>query len=103
MSVFTNTVLVAGSVFADIPQPIPGTPPGANGLLTILGWVSWIVFAIAVAGVLIVAGKMMFDHRQGNGGGQAATGLIWVLAGCIVAAVASGLVGAVVTASGGTA
>jgi hypothetical protein len=103
MSVFTNTALVTGSVFADIPQPIAGTPPGANGLLTILGWISWIVFAIAVAGVLIVAGKMMFDHRQGNGGGQAATGLIWVLSGCIIAAVASGLVGAVVTASGGTA
>lgn len=103
MSVFTNAILTAGSIVTEIPKPIEGTPPGANGLLTILGWVSWIVFALAVAGVLIVAGKMMFDHRQGQGGGQAATGLMWVLAGCIVAAVASGLVGAVVTASGGTA
>jgi len=103
MSVFTNAILTAGSIVTEIPKPIDGTPPGANGLLTILGWVSWIVFALAVAGVLIVAGKMMFDHRQGQGGGQAATGLMWVLAGCIVAAVASGLVGAVVTASGGTA
>lgn len=103
MSMFNSVLLVAGQIQAEIPNPVPTAPPGSNGLTTILGWIAWIIFGLAVAAILIVAGKMMFDHRNGQGGGQAATGLIWVMAGAIVAAVASGLVGAIVTAAGGTA
>lgn len=103
MSMFNSVLLVAGQIQAEIPNPAPAAPPGSNGLTTILGWIMWIIFGLAVAAILIVAGKMMFDHRNGQGGGQAATGLIWVMAGSIVAAVASGLVGAVVTAAGGSA
>lgn len=103
MSKFDSLILVAGQIHTVIPNPAPTAPPGSNGLTTILGWIMWIIFGLAVAAILIVAGKMMFDHNQGRGGGQAATGLIWVLAGSIVAAVASGIIGAVVTAAGGSA
>ena len=102
MSILTSIHLTAGAIVAVGPNPTPTAPPGSQGLLTILGWVSWIVFGLAVAGVLLVAGKMAVDHNQGRGG-NAASGLIWVLGGCILAAVASGLVGAIVTASGGSA
>lgn len=86
-----------------IPNPTPEQPPGGAGFLKILGWVSWIVFGLAVVGLLVVAGKMMIDNKAGHGGGQHAQALMTVLTGCIIAAVASGIVGGVVTASGGLA
>ncbi|MEZ2373413.1 hypothetical protein [Arthrobacter sp. RCC_34] len=86
-----------------IPNPTPEEPPGGGGFLKILGWGAWVVFGLAVLGILIVAGKMMIDNKQGHGGGQHAQALGTVLTGCIIASVASGIVGAIVTASGGLA
>ncbi|MDJ0322119.1 hypothetical protein [Pseudarthrobacter sp. PS3-L1] len=94
-------IITAGQIQSAIPVPNPTAPPGSEGLITILGWISWIIFGLAVAAILVVSGKMMFDNGRGGGGGQAATGLIWVLGGCIIAAVASGLVGTIVGVSGG--
>ena len=78
--------------------PNPGTgeaPPGSEGLLTILKWIAWIVFGLAVAGILITAGTMMINNRRGEGGEHAGR-LAWVLGGCILAASAGGVVGALV-------
>jgi hypothetical protein len=94
---------IATEVLAAIPNPSPEEPPGGAGLLKVLGWAAWIVFGMAVLGVLFVAGKMMIDQKSGHGGGQHAQSLGIVLTGCIIASVASGLVGAIVTASGGMA
>lgn len=90
---------LASPLLASIPNPTPTQPPGGGGLLLILGWGSWIIFGIAVLAIFIVAGKMMLDSRAGRGGGEAASGLIWVLIGSIIAAVASGIVGAIVVAA----
>lgn len=86
----------SGVVIADVPNPGTGTaPPGSEGLLTILRWIAWIVFALAVVGILICAGTMMVSNRRGEGGEHAAR-LSWVLGGCVLASVASGVVGALV-------
>ena len=83
-------------VIAEVPNPGTGTaPPGSEGLLTILKWIAWIVFALAVVGILISAGTMMVNNRHGQGGEHAAR-LSWVLGGCVLASVASGVVGALV-------
>ena len=76
----------------------PGTgtqPPGTQGIVTALGYVSWVVCALCVAGVLLVAGRMAVSHRQG-GGGEHMSGLAWVLGACILVACASGVVGALI-------
>jgi cytochrome c oxidase assembly factor CtaG len=76
----------------------PGTgiqPPGTQGIVTALGYVSWIVCALCVAGVLMVAGRMALHHRQGIGG-EHMSGLAWVLGACILVAAGSGVVGALI-------
>ena len=94
---------LAADVLAAIPNPSPEEPPGGAGFLKILGWGAWIVFGLGVLGILFAAGKMMIDQKSGHGGGQHAQALGMVLVGCIVASVASGIVGGVVAASGGMA
>jgi hypothetical protein len=96
MSVLTAIIDASG-----IPNPSPAAPPGSGGLLLILGWGAWIIFAVAVLAIFIVAGKMMYDSGRGRGGGEAAPALMWVLIGSIVAAVASGIIGAIVVAAQG--
>jgi hypothetical protein len=86
----------SGSVIAVVPNPGTGeAPPGSEGLLTILKWIAWIVFALAVVGILICAGTMMLNNRRGEGG-EHAQRLGMVMGGCILASVASGVVGALV-------
>lgn len=83
-------------VITEVPNPGTGeAPPGSAGLLTILKWIAWIVFALAVVGILACAGTMMVNNRRGEGGEHAGR-LAWVLGGCILASVASGVVGALV-------
>ena len=52
---------------ADIPAPTGIQPPGTEGLTTILGWIAWGVTFLCVVGVFLVAGKMAFSHRRGEG------------------------------------
>lgn len=86
-------VIASGVLVAEIPDPGQGeAPPGSEGVLTVLRWAAWIVFALAVLGVLITAGAMMINNRRGQGG-EHAQALGWVFAGCIIAASASALVG----------
>ncbi len=76
----------------------PGTgiqPPGTQGIVTAMGYVSWVVCALCVTGVLLVAGRMALHHRQGIGG-EHLSGLAWVLAACILVAAGSGVVGALI-------
>lgn len=76
----------------------PGTgiqPPGTQGIVTAMGYVSWVVCALCVTGVLLVAGRMALHHRQGIGG-EHMSGLAWVLAACILVAAGSGVVGALI-------
>ena len=85
---FLNAAVLAGPV-----DPGAGeAPPGSDGVITIVKWIAWIVFALAVIGVLATAGAMVINNRRGQGGEHAAT-LGWVCAGCVLASAASGIVG----------
>ena len=80
-------------VMAEVPNPGQGeAPPGSDGLTTVIKWAAWIVFGLAVLGVLITAGAMVINHQRGQGGHHLAQ-LGWVCGGCVVAASASGIVG----------
>ncbi|MFC3690351.1 hypothetical protein [Aquipuribacter hungaricus] len=76
-------------------MPTPGAPPGAEGFLTILNWVSWVALAICVAGVVFCGIAMVISSRRGEGGEHVGK-LGTVLAGCVVVGAASGFVTALV-------
>lgn len=85
----------AVDVLAAIPNPGQGSaPPGSAGLMVILGWAAWGVFAVIVGGVLIQAGRMGMAHRRGEGM-EVTGGLVIALVAAVVAGSASALVGAV--------
>lgn len=101
MTQLLTTVTVALQAAADaattvlaVVDPGQGTaPPGSGGITTIISWIAWVVFAVCVVGVLIVAGAMALAHRRGEGG-QHAANLGWVLGGAILAGSASAVIGA---------
>ena len=76
---------------ADIPAPTGVQPPGTEGLTTVLSWVAWGVTFLCVIGVFLVAGKMAFSHRRGEGS-EAVGQLGWVIGACILGASATSLV-----------
>ena len=83
-------------VMAEVPNPGQGeAPPGSDGFVMFLKWAAWIVFGLAVLGVLITAGAMMINHQQGRGGHHLAA-LGWVCGGCVVGSAAAFIVGAFV-------
>lgn len=80
-----------------VPDPGMGTPPpGSEKLLTALGWATWIVTGVCVAGVMGVAARMALIHHRGEGG-RHAVGLAWVMAACVLLGSASGLVSALLS------
>lgn len=85
----------AVDVLAAVPNPGQGSPPpGSAGLLTILGWVAWGVFACCVGGLLMVAGRMALAHRR-NEGIEVSGGVVTVLGATVIAGSAAAIVGAV--------
>ena len=80
---FLNAAVLAGPIEPGAGEP----PPGSDGVVTVVKWVAWTVFALGVIGVLVTAGAMMFNNRRGQGGEHAAA-LGWVCAGCILASAA---------------
>lgn len=95
-------VLATSTAWAD---SLPGTsgggtaPPGVGtNIGTVISWASWICFVIAILGVMFVAFKLMVMHHRGEGGQHFAS-LLYVLGGAILVAAASGIVGALTTAS----
>lgn len=52
--------LVDPSVMAaGIPDPKPTAPPGSEGVLTFLGWLKWIMIAVAFGSLVVGAMKVM--------------------------------------------
>jgi type IV secretory pathway VirB2 component (pilin) len=94
--VHASLLVTALAVLAGVPDPGAGqAPPGSEGFLTILSWAAWIAFGVAVLGVIVAGAAMAIGRNRGDGG-EHASRLAWVLAGCIVIGSASGLVGALV-------
>ena len=91
----SSITALSSDFLAAVPDPGQGTePPGAAAILTILGWIAWIVFAACVAGVLVVAIKLALAFRRGEGG-EAAGQLGWVLGAAILGSSAAALIGLV--------
>lgn len=75
----------------------PNTDDVPNEVVTVynrlLGFVSWTVTGLCVAGILIVAGRMAVAHRRGEGG-EHATGLAWVGGACLLVGTATPIIAA---------
>ena len=87
----STLTLLAGAFAADIPSPSSVQPPGTEGLMTVLSWISWGVTFLCVVGVLVTAGKMAISHQRGEGAHTAGQ-LGWVMGACVLGASASSLV-----------
>jgi hypothetical protein len=89
--VFDQLTLAVLNVFAQAPNAQSQAPPGSAQLTEILGWATWIAMGVCVLGVVIAGGSMAVQHRHG-GGGESASRLGWVAAGCVVVGSASAIV-----------
>jgi len=78
-------------ILADISPPNSVQPPGTAGLMTVMGWVSWGVTFLCIIGIFLVAGKMAFSHRRGEGS-EAVGQLGWVMGACVLIAAAGPIV-----------
>jgi hypothetical protein len=92
-----------GSAWAQVPDPAPAAPPGADRITTVLGWAKWV--ALAACGLGGIAGAGMAWAGQSRGmAGQEEQGkkmVIAALAGAMVIGVVIVLVNGVFTGGGG--
>jgi hypothetical protein len=90
------TGFLASLIGLTVPDPGSGTkPPGADKLITILGWVTWIVILACVAGVITTAARMAIAHQR-HEASQHAASLGWVLGACVLVGSAASVVQALV-------
>ncbi|CAN5344041.1 hypothetical protein BH09ACT5_BH09ACT5_24360 [soil metagenome] len=93
MSLITHVLEVVSTLPAAIPDPEPVAPPGFEGPVGILfGWLKWGGLALAVAGVMIIGGKMAINVRKGGAAGELGQ-LMIVAVGCILIGAAASLIG----------
>ncbi|MHB9004714.1 MAG: hypothetical protein ACYC6C_11745 [Coriobacteriia bacterium] len=93
-----DTLLTAAELLpAQIPNPDPVQPPGTEGVTTVMSWAKWIGFALAGIAIIIVAVRMFFNSRRGEGGEHAGA-LGWILGGVILIGGGVGLVTALMGA-----
>ncbi|GAB91613.1 hypothetical protein [Gordonia rhizosphera] len=74
----------------------PTAPPGSDKLLTIISWAGWLGMVAAVVALIAAGAKFGFDRHQGTATNESAVRVAWTCAGCVVMAMAGGLVGAIV-------
>jgi len=86
-------------ILAQAPNPAPAPPPGLEASAN--KFISWLKWGGLVGGMigLIVCGVMMMIGRRNRSATavDGATGIPWVLGGLTVVALASGIVGSVLT------
>ena len=93
---FDTITLSLLALFAQAPNVGNGVaPPGSEGLLQILRWMTYIGFGCATLGVVIAGAGMALQHRHG-GAGQDPREAGAVLPGALVIGSASALVNGVV-------
>ena len=97
MSTLVLTVLSAAkdTLLAGIKTPPAVQPPGTEAVMTVLGWVSWLVTFLCIIGIFLVAGKMASSHRRGEGS-EAVGQLGWVMGACVLVAAAGPIVNVLV-------
>lgn len=74
------------------------TPPSdvLAPLLVLLSWAAWCAVCACIAGLLIVAGRLMLAHRAGEAD-RTAQQLAWVLAACLLLSSATAIVSTVLS------
>lgn len=93
MSLLASVLDTLATIPLAIPDPDPAPPPGFEGPVGILlSWLKWGGLAIAVAGVMIIGGKMAINIRRGEAAGELGQ-LLFVALGCILIGAAASLVG----------
>ncbi len=72
----------------------PVQPPGFEGLVKILGWISWGVSAALIAAVLVSGGKFAWERHQ-TGVTEAPKMLLGALIGAVIAGGAGTILNAI--------
>ena len=90
--------MLMATVDAVLAQAMPNVgggaaPPGSGKFELILRWAMWIAFGVGVMGFFAAGAMMAVSARRGEGG-EHASRLGWVMAGCVVVASSTGIVGA---------
>lgn len=70
----------------------PTAPPEISGKINeVVNYITWIGMMVCVIGIIVAGAMMAIGQRRGEGG-EHASRLGWVVAGCIVIGAASGVV-----------
>lgn len=89
-----STLLTHAQILAVDIQVNPSPPPGSDKFMMILSWIGWGACIAAVAALLIAGGLFGHGKRQGTMDNEATEKVRNALIGCVIIAVAGGLVGA---------
>lgn len=74
----------------------PSPPPGSDKLLTVVSWIGWGAMIAAVVALVIAGATFGYQKSHGTASNEAAAKVGWILVGCVIIAMAGGLVGALV-------
>lgn len=85
-----HTALTLVHTQGTVPVPTPEQPPGTDGFLTVLNWVSWIVIICGVVGFLISAGTLAFASFTGREV-NSFKGLVLAILCCVLAGAVGGI------------
>jgi type IV secretory pathway VirB2 component (pilin) len=76
----------------DAPDNTPEAPTEISGKVEdVVNYITWIGMMVCVIGIVVAGAMMAVGQRRGEGG-EHASRLGWVIAGCIVIGAASGIV-----------
>ncbi|HZO66093.1 MAG: TrbC/VirB2 family protein [Kribbellaceae bacterium] len=76
----------------DAPDNNPEAPTEISGKVEdVVNYITWIGMMVCVIGIVVAGAMMAVGQRRGEGG-EHASRLGWVIAGCIVIGAASGIV-----------
>jgi len=83
----TNALTALSHAVVALPNPTPQQPPGTEGIITVLNWLSWIVIVAGLAGFLISAGTLAFAAFTGREV-NSFKGLVLAIIVCVLASAA---------------
>ncbi len=93
------SILALGSQIHDLAQQIdvkPIQPPGASGLVRIVGWLAWAVSIAGVAALVYAGGRFAWERYHG-GALEAPKIVLGTLIGGVIATSAGPIMNAVIT------
>lgn len=79
-----SLILAAADILAQQVHITPEQPPGANGLIKIVNWLSWAVMLAGIAALIYAGGKFAWERWHG-GAVEAPKIVLGALVGGIIA------------------